>query len=306
VEGLDEDWVNAGNNTSVRFSLLPPGQYTFHVAASLNGKDWYGASPFTFTIKPPFWKTWWFRLLAALAVAAIIWAIVRLRIRSIRKAASIKQQLTELEIKALRSQMNPHFIFNALNSIQHFVFNNDVDKTNHYLTQFSKLLRMVLQHSKQPTISLTDEMKMLELYLKIEALRMGPDFAYSITADETIEEPDAVYLPSMLVQPFVENSLKHGLLTKTGNKKLTVAFKMAGNHHLFCSVTDNGIGREKAMNEAAGQLIQIPHSSDGIALVQSRLQLHDKLAANTVSIFDLKNEDGTPAGTRVELQIPIQ
>jgi hypothetical protein len=303
--GLDIDWIYAGNNTSIRFSSLAPGKYTFTVAASLNGKDWYTATPFSFEIKPPFWKTWWFQLLTVLTVAAIVFLVIRIRINNIKKTASIKQQLTELEVKALRAQMNPHFIFNAMNSIQHFVFNKDVDKASHYLTEFSRLLRMVLQHSKQPTISLTDEMNILDLYLKIEALRMGPEFIYNITAEETIEETDAVKIPSMLVQPFVENALKHGLYSKIGDKKVTINFTMPKDGELICIVIDNGIGRERASAESAEQMIQMPHGGDGIALVKNRLQLHDDDNRNAISIIDLKNEDGSAAGTRVEIHIRL-
>jgi ligand-binding sensor domain-containing protein len=307
MEGVDNGWVSMENNTFVRFSSLQNGQYKFRVAASLNGKDWFETStPFVFTIQPPFWKTWWFSLLSLIIIVAVIWTLLKWRINQIKRKAALHQQMTELETKALRAQMNPHFIFNAMNSIQHFIFNKDVDNANYYLSQFSTLMRMVLQHSKVPTISLSDEVSILNLYLEIEKLRMGKSFSYSITIDLTIEEPDAVRLPSMVVQPFAENALKHGLLTKTGEKKLSISFTMPQNNQLLCTVTDNGIGRDKAMAESTAQLVQIPHASDGIQLVKNRLKLQNAAAAETIFITDLKSEEGSPVGTKVEIYIPIQ
>lgn len=213
----------------------------------------------------------------------------------------LNKDLATWQVTAMRAQMNPHFIFNAMNSIQQFTLKNDTDNANLYISKFSTLLRKVLHTSEQNNITLEEEMEQLQLYLDIEKLRMGDDFVYSITADEEIET-DALQMPGMLVQPFVENAVKHGLALKEGEKRLAIHFFMPDEHHLHVMVTDNGIGRQRSAELKAQQKL-MPHVSKGIQLVQERLQLLEQNKDHSSAIFinDLPNH----AGTQVTVVIPI-
>lgn len=213
----------------------------------------------------------------------------------------LNKDLATWQIAALRAQMNPHFIFNAMNSIQQFTLKNDSDNANLYISKFSSLLRKVLYTSQQNFISLEEEVEQLGLYLEIEKLRMGNDFNFEITVDEEIEA-DALQIPGMLVQPFVENAIKHGLPLRQGEKRLTINFSMPDEYHLQAVVTDNGIGRHNA-NELKKQQTLLKHESKGIELVKHRLQLlqQDKQHDAELVIEDLPDD----SGTTVILIIPI-
>lgn len=213
----------------------------------------------------------------------------------------LNKDLATWQITALRAQMNPHFIFNAMNSIQQFTLMNDSDNANLYISKFSTLLRKVLHSSQQNNISLEEEMEQLQLYLDIEKLRMGHDFFYEVTADEEIET-DALKIPGMLVQPFVENAVKHGLALKEGDKKLSVHFFVPDESHLHVTINDNGIGRRRS-EELKSQQKLLPHISKGIQLVKERLQLLEQKKNHhaTIYIEDLLDD----AGTKVTVVIPV-
>lgn len=213
----------------------------------------------------------------------------------------LHKDLADWQITALRAQMNPHFIFNAMNSIQQFTLQNDTDNANLYLSKFSLLLRKVLHTSQHHYITLEEEVEQLRLYLDIEKLRMGNDFVFEISVEEEIEA-DALRIPGMLVQPFVENAIKHGLPLKVGIKQLTIHFTMPDEDHLHAIVTDNGIGRKRA-EELKKQQLLFRHESKGIDLVNHRLQLleQDNGSSTGVQIDDLPDD----AGTRVTLIIPV-
>ncbi len=306
LNGADAEWISLGNATSVHFNSLQPASYSFVAQASLNGKDWYGmAAPFSFIIQPPFYNTWWFRAVTITCAAAFIFFYFRKRIQTIKTKAVIRQQITELEIKALRAQMNPHFIFNAMNSIQQFTLKNDVDNANLYISKVSTLLRKVLHSSQQNFIVLEEEIEQLQLYLEIEKQRMGNEFTYVIITDEEIET-DALKIPGMLIQPFVENALKHGLSPKEGCKKLEIEFGAVADNKISVTITDNGIGRRKAGNLKAQQEKFLPHTSNGIRLVEERLQLLNHTHGSTnVRFQDVCDVEGNPAGTKVFLSISL-
>lgn len=305
LNGVANEWINLGNNASVRLTSMQPGKYKFNVAASINGKDWYEMkSPFEFIIKPPFWKTWWFRSMLTLSLLALLFFYYRRRISLLKTKAAIQQQITGLEVKALRAQMNPHFIFNAMNSIQQFTLKNDVDNANLYLSRFSMLLRKVLHSSQQNQILLEEEIDQLNLYLEIEKLRFGPEFTYSIITDEELE-PDAIKIPGMLLQPFVENALKHGLAAKQGLKNLQINFHSINEVAIKAVITDNGIGIKKAHELKLQSDKLLPNQSKGIALVKERVHLLSRPGYPVeILIEELKNTVGDATGTRVSLTIP--
>ena len=222
------------------------------------------------------------------------------------KMKELDRMMKENRLAALQAQMNPHFIFNAMNSIQQFTLQNDVDNANKYLSRFSKLLREVLHQSQKNTVTLAEEIELLQLYLQIEALRMSNDFSFQIEVDGDIET-DAIKIPVMIIQPFVENALIHGLSAKHGPKELSVKFKMKSENILVCEVTDNGIGREKAKEFRLQRKGLLKHESKGMQMVKERLQLFNGTTNDNshVSIFDLKNDTGENQGTKVVIEIPI-
>lgn len=221
------------------------------------------------------------------------------------KVLKMNEDLAVSQLTSLRAQMNPHFIFNAMNSIQQFTLKNDVDNANLYISRFSTLLRKVLQSSQHNLITLEEEITLLNLYLDIEKLRLGSNFVYTIKADDEIE-PDAVKIPGMLLQPFVENALKHGLALKEGNKILNIQFLLGMQQQLIVTITDNGIGIKKAGEIKKQNDKMLPHQSSGIRFVKERLQLlHPTGVTGFLQIKDLYDDDNQPCGTSVSLQIPL-
>ena len=197
--------------------------------------------------------------------------------------------------------MNPHFIFNTLNSIQNFISKNESKDASIYLSKFAKLMRATLANTKRQRISLKDEIETLTLYLELEQLRLNNKFSYEILVDETI---DTQYeqIPSMLIQPYVENAIWHGISHKEGNGIIRIQFLPENEHLLKCVVEDNGIGRENAI-----KLKQNTTSpSFGMNITKERVELLNSLNGNqlSVKINDLKINN-QPTGTRVELYVPI-
>jgi histidine kinase/tetratricopeptide repeat protein len=220
----------------------------------------------------------------------------------------LQKQSAELEMQALRAQMNPHFIFNSLSSINHFILKNESKTASNYLTRFSRLIRMVLINSQKPLITLEDELQMLELYLEMERLRFKNSFDYSITFLNTIDS-DNILVPPLLLQPFCENAIWHGLMHlpafrpgKEGQGRLDIQLAME-NNILNCTITDNGIGREKA--EEMKSKSAEKEKSMGLRITQGRLNLlnQEKGIHTSYNIEDLKDAHGSASGTRVNLKI---
>jgi len=224
-----------------------------------------------------------------------------------RKLADLNQELTNQQLTALRAQMNPHFIFNALNSIQKYVVTGNVDEANSYLSKFSKLQRMILSYSDENFISLDKELEVLKLYLELEQLRLSHEFHFDIILDEEIE-PEEIMIPPMLLQPFAENAIWHGLIPKHGEKKLKIEFSLMDNDTLMCTVEDNGIGRAAAKIIKEEKQANNPvNKSRGMSLVYNRMALLEKKYGKgfTVQVNDKVNEQGEGLGTLVQLNIPL-
>lgn len=217
--------------------------------------------------------------------------------------AALRQKVAELESKALRAQMNPHFIFNSLNAIQELVVTENVTAAYDYLSKFSKLLRLVLNNSEKPLIPLADEAAMLHLYLELESLRFRQSFTYQILIDEALDA-ESVLVPPLLLQPFIENAVWHGLMLKEGEKRLLVKVEPTGDG-LACTVEDNGIGRQKAAEIKAHKLGAGHFESKGLVLSRQRIELlKSNGRSGEVKIEDLCR-DGLAAGTRVSIQLPL-
>jgi tetratricopeptide (TPR) repeat protein len=218
----------------------------------------------------------------------------------------LQHETSEMEMQALRAQMNPHFIFNCLNSINRFIMKNESQAASDYLTQFSRLIRLVLNNSKKAWIPLEDEMEMLRLYLDMEKLRFKDAFSYRIHCDEDIDAA-SIFIPPLLLQPFVENAIWHGLMHKNENGLLDIFFKME-NSILFCTVLDNGVGR--AVAAAARSKSSQSHKSMGIKITRDRLALINSESRDnqivSFQIEDVIDNNGDVAGTRVDLSIRYQ
>jgi LytS/YehU family sensor histidine kinase len=217
-----------------------------------------------------------------------------------QKMESIRRQM-ELEMKILRAQMNPHFIFNSLNSINRFILNNNTDDASSYLTKFSKLIRLILQNSQFPLIALESEVEALQLYLELESLRFEQRFDFAIRGLSELE-PDFIRIPPMLIQPYVENAIWHGLMHKAGRGRLSISFSLAGMT-LVCVISDDGVGRQR-MAELNSK--SATHKPMGMSITSSRLSMFEQvLSSDAISIRDLVDANGKGAGTEVTLKIPI-
>lgn len=302
LEGFDDNWIKAGNRTTAYYTKLSPGHYTFRVKALT--ADSLSQNPGAFIniiIEPPFWQTWWFYSIIVLFILGIIYLVIKWRTSVINKNYSHK--LAELELKALRSQMNPHFIFNSLNSIQYFILKKEPKDAYNYLTKFSSLMRMILQNSKHKSISLQAEHDWLKTYLELENLRMENTLDFNITIDKNLH-PDRIYVPTMVLQPYVENAIIHGLLPKEGNRKLTIEI-LAEGQNLKCIISDNGIGRTSSHELNKTRLKH--HESTAMNLTKDRLAILNIETGNGVgtNVIDMFDEHGNSIGTKVELILPL-
>ncbi|MEL6917892.1 MAG: histidine kinase, partial [Bacteroidota bacterium] len=203
-------------------------------------------------------------------------------------------KVAETELKALRSQMNPHFIFNALNSISDYMAKNNVDIANTYLLKFAKLTRSILESSEKKWINLSEDLELMELYIQIEALRLKNKLSYTITVAQEIDAENTL-VPPMLLQPFIENSIWHGIAAKEGKGHIAIGIRKEGDM-VVCSVDDNGVGRKKTLN------VKTDYTSMGVKITESRLDIIGQLkkVKGSIAMFDKKE------GLLVELKLPLE
>ncbi len=304
---LSKVWIPVSNNT-VEFSSLPYGDYHFE-ARAIDRWGVSSAQPKIIYIihKQPFWKTTGFTvftyLLTALLIAGGFFFYYRRRQLQQEKQYALKKKMYELETMALRSQMNPHFIFNSLNSISNYILKADIANANLYLSKFSTLIRKILQHSQNSQISLSEEIKLLQVYLDLEKLRFGDKINFNISVSEGILQED-ISIPSMIIQPYIENAVKHGiapLLNRGGN--VTVDFKQADNC-LLCTIEDDGIGINvsKLQNAKAGE-----HHSMGTDIIQNRIDIINTMRQHKIvlTVIDKKDSNPTQTGTIIKLSFPL-
>jgi two-component sensor histidine kinase len=301
LDGADTSWKNTQSTEAV-FYALPPGEYSFNLIARNN--DGIASSPLVlrFAVLPPVWQRWWFIALAVFIITAVIAGIARNRFQRLRRQQVFNQRLVEMEMTALRAQMSPHFIFNAINSIHNFVLTGDQKTSATYLSMFARLIRNVLENSSQKQITLAKEIETLRLYLEIERMRFSEDFSFTISTDDHLDSEQVMIIP-LLLQPYVENAIWHGLLHKKGHGSLLVSIRDARDM-LLCIIDDNGVGRETAAINKQHRMGS--DSSMGGEISQRRLNLlNDQYGTRySVTYTDKKNGDGSSAGTRVELLIP--
>lgn len=299
LRGIQEEWVISGNRVADLWAL-PAGDYVFELAAMNEEGEWGAAREIRFVIHPHFTETWWFRVLALLSLAAIIFLSVYFHFRNKRRKLINRAKMSELRQQALNANMNPHFIFNSLNSIQHFIHSNQAIEANEYLSDFSRLIRMNLENNMQSMVSLCDELERLELYLRLEKLRFGDKLSYEIDIQEGLNCMD-LSVPPMLLQPYVENAILHGILPMNGNGKITISVKME-NRCLAICITDNGIG----INAGRAREKMRKHESMALKMNLERLRILSEASGQTfsVKIEDLSDLPGGGQGSRVSLLLP--
>jgi ligand-binding sensor domain-containing protein len=310
LEGFDKNWSPETPENFKTYSNLPPGRYTFKVRSCNNESIWNdNALTYSFTILSPWYTSWWFILAVVATVVSAIVTVFRIRLRIERKRQKTEMQtqieISKNELKALRAQINPHFIFNSLNSIQHFIVENDNDEASRYLNKFAKLFRMILNNSEKSTVSVQEEIDMLQIYLELESMRFNNKFDYEFVVDPKID-PDYEQIPPMLLQPYIENSILHGLTPKKERGKLTIKINTTGSF-LICSIEDNGIGRKLSGEIKTSPKASEKYRSMGMKITQDRLSLLNSINNSELSmnVSDLYNEKGEAAGTRVDIYIPI-
>jgi len=307
LSGTSEKWIPlSADMNKVTFSRLAPGNYTFEVRAVNEDGKHSKIKRVSFTIDKHFSQKWWFILLSFLCVSTIVFLVVRLRYRVSQKQNQLKSEQERLKkevykskIAAIRSQMNPHFMFNALNTIQEFIMTNQKDVASEYLADFADLMRKYLDQSKKEDITLSEEIETLEIYLGLENLRFDGALNYSVYCTPTIN-PFETTLPVMLIQPFVENAIKHGLLHKKGDKRLYILFERIDENALRCTIEDNGIGRQASTKIKKGH----QHASFATKALDQKMEMVNKGSHRTIScqILDL-TENGEPTGTKVIIEI---
>lgn len=307
----EKKWQLIDNGLNfLRYNSLSVGDYTFEIRAKSKNGIPSKKQTILLHVHAPFWQKWWFY--AALALFALVVSGTYLYLQNRKKAkeqnllmekAKTERELLYTQLENLRSQMNPHFIFNALNSIQEYIITNEKDMASTYLVKFSRLIRMYLDHSRSQEVVLKDEVQALQLYLDLEKIRFEETLEFQIDIDpKLLNQP--FYVPSLFIQPYVENAIKHGLLHKQNNRKLTIQFYQKKTS-LFCEVQDNGVGRVAA--QRIKKLRMDNHQSFATSANEHRVTLLNKMRKNKikVSILDLYMDSENATGTKVVIEIPI-
>lgn len=298
----DTSWKHTYDR-SVQYTNLEAGHYTFLLAAKNESGIWsLTPAQLSFYKAPHYTQTWWFISLVALLILSMIGLAVFIYIRNQKKKHEFDMKIARSEVKALLAQMNPHFLFNALNSVLYFIAENERRTAIRYLTKFSTLIRRILDGSTRNLVSLEEELTAITLYLDLEKLRFGDRFDFEISVDPNIN-PAEVQIPSMLIQPFLENAVLHGLTPQNGNGRLEVRFTLALSRKLVCMIEDNGVGLERSRELNAGRK---NHKSTGLQNVQERIHLLNQLYKQDIrlEITDLASPGNQTTGTRVLLILP--
>jgi len=302
-----QEWQTADySNNTVHYSNLFPGDYTFTVRARSGNGIWSEPMHLGIYIVPLFWQTWWFVALTVLLVGLGVWMLYLWRIKQIRVRETIKAEydnrIANLELKALRAQMNPHFMFNSLNSIKNYILKNQPGVAAEYLSNFSHLIRLILQHSKEKMITLEDEMDTLMLYVELEKLRFRDNFSFHCQVDDHIDLK-MFMVPPMLLQPYVENAIWHGLLHKEDERILNIKFT-SFEGGVLCQIEDNGIGREAALQMKSKTASR--YKSMGMGITHDRIQVINSMnnIGIKLEVIDKKDKDNRPLGTLIKIILP--
>lgn len=291
-------WKNLQQRNIISLSRLSPGEYKLFIREKLddNPKHWQQLS---WKIEKPFWQHLYFQLILLMVTILISYFFIQRRIASIREKATLKQKMAETEMAALRAQMNPHFIFNAINCIDAMVQEGDKYNATTYLNKFARLLRNVLEGSRNTTVPLTNDLETLRLYIELECMRMDESFTWQMEIPDEVARAD-IRVPSLIIQPYVENAIIHGLRHLTDKKgEIFIKVNLLGDA-LTYRITDNGVGRAFAKNFQRTQ-----HNSFGLEITKSRIEQFNRNNRGSVTIHDLINEEGIAEGTEVLVTLPL-
>lgn len=308
LEGFDKSWSPNTEINYAKYDNLPAGKFTFKVK-SCNSDGIWNIEPttFSFEIKSPFYKTWWFFLIVIILISTIIAFIFRWRLHQIKRKQQLefegKVEISKSELKALRAQMNPHFVFNSLNSIQHFILNSKGEEAVKYLSKFAKLIRLILQNSEKAIVTINEDLESIILYLELEKMRFDNKFNYIITIHPGVNA-DYDEIPPMLIQPYLENAILHGINPKDGNGTIEINITIV-NQFIKISIKDDGIGRVKS------QSLQSLHPSNrhkslGMKITEDRVRILNSIYHSNlnVNIIDLYDQQQNATGTQVDLFVP--
>lgn len=306
LEGVNSDWVET-ENRSVQFPMLPPGDYVFKVKAyNRSGVESEQVQQVSFKINKAFYQTLFFKMgiafITLILLSLIFVYIFYVKMREVKKRDLVKDELNKFRQRALSAQMNPHFIYNSLNSVQSYILKNDREKSSTYLSKFGKLMRRILENSQNPVISLHEEIEALKIYIEMELARFRDSFKFYLTIDKDVEISQ-INVPPLIIQPYVENAIHHGLRMKKGEKNLWInIFRQEDN--ICIVIEDDGIGRKES--QRIRELSNNRLKSFGTEITDKRLNLFKELYKNDVEIKivdieDLDNE--SKKGTRVEIYI---
>lgn len=302
LDGFEQDWSPVTKDRSAAYPNLPPGNYTFKVI-STNAEGIWDESPatFNFKIEKPLWlKPWFIALESILVLGGIVFLFFYLT-RRVRAKESIRRQMNELKLQSLRSQMNPHFLFNSLNSIQHYINNNEKRSANRYLTKFATLMRAILEQSRKQYVKVDEEVSWLKLYLDLETMRFEDRFNYEFEVSDEVKMANPK-LPPMMLQPFIENALLHGFVDLPVKGHIKVSLKIKDNQ-LLCTIADNGIGLEKSMEKKQRQS---GHNSAAMKITNTRIETLQKHLNAKIKVLVKPNQPNSQyPGTCVEIYLPL-
>ncbi len=302
LEGYDSQW-NDTENKELRYTNLSPGTYKLKLRSKLQNGNWTQPEIITFVIKAPFWQTLTFKLLMIALGLLLILGIVLLRVRFVRKKEREKSrnliEKTHLEMRALKSQLNPHFIFNSISSAMFYISKNENDKAESYLQRFTKLIRGILENSDEKSVTIVEEVQLMKHYVSLESEQFeGQPIHFDVLYEDV--DPEMTKIPPTILQPYIENSIRHGLKTKEGIRKISLSFQQLDDQ-LEVKIVDNGIGREESKKRDTRE----SHKSFGMLISSRRIALLNEDNASKLKITDLYDSDGFAAGTRVNFSIPL-
>lgn len=300
--GLENaNWLNTKENF-IAYSQLKPGNYSFEVSVQLLNGEFSPPKYIDFNIKPLFWQTLWFKAFFVLFSLGVIVLIIKLYIQNKENKRKIESEINDLKQQSLNAQMNPHFVFNSLNSIQNFILQNDKSSANKYLIKFSRLIRLIFENSKKLNISLKEELEASAIYLELEALRTQDKFSFHFDIDPNVDLAQTE-IPSSLIQPLLENAVWHGIMNKEGKGEINIRIYFK-NDQLFIEITDDGVGRDAS--NANNLILNKRHSSSGLFLTEKRLDLFNNSFKNDYyyEIIDLRDEKNQSIGTKIIFSIP--
>jgi ligand-binding sensor domain-containing protein len=306
-ELADSIWHD-GPEEQISIGRLEPGSYHFQLRTMAADGQWSPPTDLLIEVTPPWWRRPIYRAGFAVLFAGLVVLLFRLRLdlirRRERRQEAFSRTVNELRLRALRAQMDPHFVFNCMNSIDRYIVMNEPEKASRYLNRFAKLVRLILHQSDHVTVPLEKEVEMLNYYLELESLRFEEPFSFEVITDPLLEreEPE---IPAMLVQPYVENAIWHGLQHRKGRGHVKVEFRKLGDS-MVVTVEDDGIGRDEAARIKAQRTTV--HSSKGMQVNADRLSLLKELEleGSSVVIDDLVDREGKALGTRVTITLPLE